>query len=578
MKSIINTASKYRVLAAFVICISLLFVTACKKDDAGFADSRYLENFGISIYHVNPITGQAYTAEELAALTYNPNEEERYSEGQSVDLKLITDKKPSQVNILNGGDLSVIENVTSFTEANGKFETPNFVKTLPELGLNEIGDVMTIKYDITYEDGSIGAALFEVKKIKFIDPNALFDTFVYLQKNDGKVVPIRLESEKLTNNWSYNGPYGAIVDFNGTTDKVEVSPSTDIDFRADKDFSIGFWVKTTSTESDPSMVGDKDWGSGGNPGFVFAYKGGDWKLNVGGNGDRIDIDGGQIGDGNWHYLIATFDRDGDVKIYQDGEAKGSSSLTGLTNIASGLPIFIGQDGTGNYGDWFNGSIGQVTIFDYVLTASEITALSEPSTGVKLKKQDGTVMNVSVANSDATVEGDKGKFVYDFNGTSQYATLSESELAFRHDSDYSISFWVKTTSGDSDPVMIGDQDWNSSGNVGSTIAFKGDNWRSVICDGTNKVSENPAGSTFNDGDWHLLTVTYDRDGDMVMYQDDKAIASASMSALGATKTGNPLRLAQDGPATYGQFFQGKIANTVIYDYVLTPEQVQALSGN
>ena len=54
-----------------------------------------------------------------------------------------------------------------------------------------------------------------------------------------------------------------------------------------------------------------------------------------------------------------------------------------------------------------------------------------------------------------------------------------------------------------------------------------------------------------------------------------MASTSMSALTNTESGNPLRLAQDGTGAYGQFFEGKIAGTVIYDYVISAEEVKAL---
>ena len=82
-------------------------------------------------------------------------------------------------------------------------------------------------------------------------------------------------------------------------------------------------------------------------------------------------------------------------------------------------------------------------------------------------------------------------------------------------------------------------------------------------------------SFNDGEWHFMTVTFDRDGDMKMYQDGEQVASDSMADVGSTLSGNPIRLAQDGTSNYGQFFKGKIGQTVIYDYVLSDSEITAI---
>jgi hypothetical protein len=247
-------------------------------------------------------------------------------------------------------------------------------------------------------------------------------------------------------------------------------------------------------------------------------------------------------------------------------------------MKSNLPIFVGQDGTGNYGDYFEGKIGNVTVFDYALSGTQVEGISTPYTGVKLRKSDGLIKHLPVAVSGApnqTYENDR--FVFEFNGADQYATIDNGDLGFRHESDYSISFWVNTTSGDSDPIMIGDQNWDSSSNLGLSVAFRGSNWRVATSDGDTKA-DTDHNSGFNDGAWHFLTITFDRDGNMTLYADGLEVSSTDMSALGSTDSGNPLRLAQDGPATYGQFFQGKIADAVIYDYVLSPETIKVLSGN
>ncbi|GAA3557231.1 LamG domain-containing protein [Snuella lapsa] len=563
----------YKTISCLLLVSVSLFIGGCSEDSKGWTDERYTSNFEYYLHHTNPLTGEDYTEEALAELTYDPKYEEKYAEGQQVDLKLVSLKMPSEVKVLSGVDLSIITTITTFSKDGEWYKSELFSSSLENLGLLEIGDKTTIQFEIDFIDGSVGSVDFQVKRVKFFDPNAVINSFVYLKKSTGELSPIALETETLTTPWVYDGPYGAIANFNGSSDKVEVSASPDINFRGTDDFSIGFWVNTTSTDSDPAMVSDKDWGGGSNPGFVFAYTGGDWKLNIGGNGDRIDIGGSDIGDGYWHYLAATFDRDGNVTLYQDGVVQGSSSLTGLTDITSNLPIFIGQDGTGNYGNWFEGKIGQVTVFDYVLTEQEVSTLSTPSTGVQLMKSDGSIENLEVTNSGGSVSIEEGRFTYAFDGT-QYATVNDSGLDFRHTGDFTVATWVKTDAGDSDPSIIGDKDWGSGSNKGFVFAFLGGNWKLNAGDGSNRIDI--TGNIINDGEWHLIAVTFDRDGNATLYQDGEAVESADMSGFGDMNSGYPINLAEDGTGNYGPF-TGKLSNTMLFDYALTAEQIKALSN-
>ena len=573
MKSI-NKIKNNSVSVLLWLFSGFILTLGCSDDNGdGWADERYLENFEFYVYHTNPNTGLDYTEEELAQLTYDPKVKESYAEGQSIDLAIVTSKLPTEIKVLLGTDLSVIETITDFPTFDEKFKSKSFISSLEELDLLEIGDKTTLKFDILYTDGSIGAVNFEIKKVKFFDPNAIIDTFVYLKKSTGETIPLAID-EKVTSRIK-DAAYGSIVEFNGTDNQVEILDVPELSFRHDSDYSIGFWVNTTSTDSDPVMVGDQDWGSSSNPGLTIAFRGDNWRVATSDGVTKADTNyDGSFNDGDWHYIVTTFDRDGSMTLYQDGTSVASASMAGIGNTGSGNPLRVGQDGTGAYGQFFKGNIGEISIYDYALSAQQVAGVSTPLTGVQLKSQDGTVKNIAVANAGATISSENDMSAFTFDGVNQFATISDTDLGFRHDSDYSISFWVNTTSSDSDPVMIGDQDWGSSSNKGLTIAFRGSNWRVATSDGTTKADTDFNGN-FNDGDWHLLTVTFDRDANMTMYQDGKEVASASMAAVGNTESGNPLRLAQDGTSNYGQFFEGKIAGTVIYDYALSDQEVAAL---
>ena len=74
----------------------------------------------------------------------------------------------------------------------------------------------------------------------------------------------------------------------------------------------------TNVAGDVAIVGNKDWNSGLNQGFVFSFKypsGPEWKVNIGDGLSRVDINtGGTIADGQWHTLSVSFDRDGYMKM------------------------------------------------------------------------------------------------------------------------------------------------------------------------------------------------------------------------------------------------------------------------
>lgn len=557
----------------FLLAVCTISFTACTVEEQGWADPRYLDNFEIYVYHTNPKTGVDYTDEELASLSYDPRLKESYSEGQAIDLALVTAKRPKQVQVLSGRDLSVLETLTEFSTSGDQFRSNSFVRSLADLGLSEVGDKMTLKFAVDYEDGSIGSAYFDIKRIKFIDPSTVIDYFVYLKKSTGELMGL-LTDDNVTSR-EKNPEVGTIVTFDGVNNKVEITNVPDLNFRNTADFSVGLWVNTTATNSDPSIIGDKDWGSGGNPGFVFAFRGDDWKLNAGDGSNRIDIDGAVINDGNWHFLVATFDRDGNATIYQDGISIGSTDMSGIGDMSSGNPIHLAQDGTGGYGDWFEGQIGEVFIYDYVLSSEEVASASSVKTGVQLRKQDGTIQNIAVTTAGGvgtSVEEDR--FAFTLDGTDDYVSCANNNLDFRYTDDFTIAVWVNTTATNSDPSIIGDKDWGSGGNPGFVFAFLGGNWKLNAGDGSNRIDL--SGGTINDGEWHLLACTFDRDGKATLYQDGVVQESTNMTDLTESMdSGFPIRLGQDGTGSYGEWFGGKVANSMIFDYVLSTEEMDAL---
>ena len=182
-----------------IFLISCVLVTSIYSCDADYddtkvdsVDSRLLGKDSLFIAHANPLTGLDYTQEELASLGYNPDEEELYSEGQTIDLSINLATKPKSIDVISQNDKTKIVTITDFTENNG-FYTAKFNTTVIDLGL-EIKDKKTILFNITYDDlgqdgfnySSLASITFGVTRIKPFDPNAsLADDLVgYWRFND----------------------------------------------------------------------------------------------------------------------------------------------------------------------------------------------------------------------------------------------------------------------------------------------------------------------------------------------------------------------------------------------------------
>lgn len=172
-------------------------------------------------------------------------------------------------------------------------------------------------------------------------------------------------------------PMGATVAFN-SSGHAQASSTVGLQFGSAQDFTLECRVKMPATWSgDPVMVSNKNWASGTNPGYVISTPSGGpaWKINVGDGADRVDLTGLPINDGQWHHLAMTCDRDGKVRIFQDGLFLRETGMTAIGNVNTALQINIGQDGTGAYSSAFPGSIAEVRIWNAALSIKTVSAWS-----------------------------------------------------------------------------------------------------------------------------------------------------------------------------------------------------------
>lgn len=192
---------------------------------------------------------------------------------------------------------------------------------------------------------------------------------------------------------------------NNVFNYVTLGNNTPVRFGETTDFSVSFWAKLNLIAGDPAFIANKNWGSGGNTGWVIATDG-DTRLQwnyrrnfVGSTRKDFDSVGGIFGDLGWHHVVVVFQINGDAITYVDGNEfavdRGNAAARKAIGPGTGtlldpaLRLNIGQDGTGAYSDvdvsdmWMD----EVAIWNRAISGREVAvAYSRGQAGTSL---DGT---------------------------------------------------------------------------------------------------------------------------------------------------------------------------------------------
>ncbi|WP_426474762.1 alkaline phosphatase family protein [Chryseobacterium balustinum] len=151
------------------------------------------------------------------------------------------------------------------------------------------------------------------------------------------------------------------------------SVQSGFNFGTSQDFTIEFWIKPNANyTSDPVFIGNKNWNSGTNKGFVISgYSGQTFKMNIGDGSNRLDLTGGKLVTSQWKHIAVTFDRDGLATMYDDGVPVTVGKMNTIGDITSNLPLTINQDGTNTYGVNLAASYKDVRIWNAKLSNEAI---------------------------------------------------------------------------------------------------------------------------------------------------------------------------------------------------------------
>lgn len=166
------------------------------------------------------------------------------------------------------------------------------------------------------------------------------------------------------------GKLGQDAVFNGGTSYITVPGLTGNLPSGTTPRTVSFWAKPSSTASHGDIV---SWGSNYTAGHRFSVL-----MQAGGRLDLI----GQSDDhtsnyyfsaGQWTHVTVTFNGTSTLIFYVNGQPYATVPVAGL-NTDAGYPLVMGMNVAGGSGEYFNGDVDEVRIYNRVLTANDVQQL------------------------------------------------------------------------------------------------------------------------------------------------------------------------------------------------------------
>ncbi|MCW1922658.1 LamG domain-containing protein [Luteolibacter arcticus] len=180
------------------------------------------------------------------------------------------------------------------------------------------------------------------------------------------------------------GKFGQAADFNnngnsGATPSDWAVQVGNQDSIYTGDFSVSLWVRTIAT-NDAAIVGNSNWSSGNNTGWVITTLTGGREGKVKTSTGTRQNEALNFHDGGWHLVTLVLDNTTDLaQWYLDGTLlNGTGDAIGSGTLSASLNTMIGGSGTGNYSG--TADIDDFAIWSGKLTGDEVSKLWNGSAG------------------------------------------------------------------------------------------------------------------------------------------------------------------------------------------------------
>lgn len=159
---------------------------------------------------------------------------------------------------------------------------------------------------------------------------------------------------------------------------------------------------------------------------------------------------------------------------------------------------------------------------------------------------------ATANAPVYIPDGKSGQAATLNATASFSLGSPDDLKFGADTDFTVSFWVRSaTPWTRDPSFISNKAWSDGSTPGWIIAGAGGRqawqWNLRGTSGLPRADFDPEveSAALGDNQWHLITVAHRRSKAAVFYHDGREIGRLAIAGAGDIDTAHPIRIGRDG---------------------------------
>ncbi len=376
------------------------------------------------------------------------------------------------------------------------------------------------------------------------------------------------------------------MDFNGSSDFIDCGSASYLNGLSQ--FSISTWINLSNAADAKCII--SDWNYNTSPFGHFSLKtidtsGTNYALILFIKKDLSDAGSNAVKtsaiftENTWYNVVFTYNS-GTVTFYIDGSPVSS---TVIGTIASNL---VNQDGILTIGNWpglsqyWDGKIDQVSIFDYELSATEVstlygggTAVTNPMTLSPKPIAYYQLGDQSVDNGAIYLvpNNSLSDYVFNFDGSSDFINCGNNN-SLQATTALSISAWIKYTSDTPYYRFIVSRRDSSNTNyqfylLNTTGGSK--QLRFVSSGGINSTGS----VTVNN--WHHVAVTADG-GNISFYIDGQPAGTGTIAGINSVADKD--FMIGNIPVAGVFEFPGSISNVAIWNTALSTGNIETLYNN
>ena len=288
--------------------------------------------------------------------------------------------------------------------------------------------------------------------------------------------------------------------------------------------------------------------------------------------------------GKWYHFVGTTDVSASttasrygVTLYENGVDSGTAG-TSSNNFSNDNYLQLGH-GTGSGNKYANVIIDEVSLFNTLLTATEVHELFNDGVALDATthSKKGNLMGYWRNDGISSWNDRRGWSYLTFDGTGDYVNCGTDNSYFGN-GDLTISCWMRCDATGSQGYLVA-RDTGGDPNRSFYLLMQGDSQQLQmrVEDGSNNDAYNRTSTAIDDGAWHHCVGVYDSGTSITVYIDGVSTSGASGNSgtfpTGInTQSGVVTAIGRDSDGD-GQF-TGDISQVAIYNKAFTSAEVTA----